>query len=84
MLFSRRKPQLLGALSALLFGGQTARAITLDLGDTGTKLPSAIQGDLVLPAVRVMEVQVADSGLLCCRFHQGSSSYNSQRHDELL
>lgn len=71
-------------LSALLFGGQTVQAITLDLGDTGTNLFSANQSDLVLPRVRVMEVRIADSGLLYRRFHQGSSGYNSPRHDELL
>ncbi len=41
MLFSRRNPQLLGALSALLFGGQIVQAIKLDLGDTGRKPCSA-------------------------------------------
>ncbi len=37
MLFSRRKPQLLGAFGALLLGGQSAQAIQLDLSNTGEK-----------------------------------------------
>ncbi len=48
MFFSRRKPQLLGALSALLFGGQTVQAITLDLGDAGKHASLTTWSDLLL------------------------------------
>ena len=33
-----RKPQVLGALGALIFGGQAVQGIELDLSDTGTIL----------------------------------------------
>ena len=39
MLFSRWKPQFLGALGALMFGAHSAEAITLNLGDTGEENP---------------------------------------------
>jgi len=35
MLLLRRKPQLLGALGALCFGGQAVQAIQLELTNTG-------------------------------------------------
>jgi len=84
MLFSRRRPQLLGAVGALLFGGQAVRAITLDLGDAGRNLSSTKWSDPAPPPARALDDQMADSDRIRYRFNQGSSSYNSIRHDELL
>lgn len=38
-MFFLQKPQMLGALGALMFGGRAVQGIELDLSDTGKILP---------------------------------------------
>ena len=77
MLFSLRKSQVLGALGALMYGGQSVQGIELDLSNTSKTLPS--------PGCQQHTcARIADLLLVCSRFNKASSKHNSPRHDDLL
>ena len=74
-----RKPQILGAFGALMFGGRAVQGIELDLTDT-SKIWHPSNAGTYLDQYS----QITDLISSVFRLNKASSKHSSLRHDDLL